>query len=466
MTREPDVRIGYYLAKAKEVQRMPTALIIDDHPESLLELSKVASDCGFLVNTAQNLEEARARLAQRWPDVAVLNLQIGEDEEAAFRLFSRADLENTVELYLVSAEKSFEAARRGMRIGAADYFQRPIDLDRLRENFNAVIREIRSTASDRQGMGASGHGLLIGESPAMDRVLRMIQKVAPTQATVFLAGESGSGKELVARAIHDRSGRSDGPFIAMNCGAIPSELIESEMFGHRKGAFTGANSNHKGYFERAAGGSLLLDEVTEMNPDLQVKLLRVLETRRIQPVGGEREQSIDVRIIASTNRDPETAISEGTLREDLYYRLAEFPLRVPPLRERGEDVILLAEAFLNDYNRREGEDKVLSQEVAELLRLHDWPGNVRELKNAVSRGAILASDEIEPDDLPGSIPSGSGMRGDYLRFAVGNSLKEVERRMILATVDHFEGDKPRAAKALGISLKTLYNRLKSYSPKG
>lgn len=297
----------------------------------------------------------------------------------------------------------------------------------------------------------------------MNRVYRMIRKVAPTEATVFLAGESGVGKELIARTIHELSGRNEGPFIAMNCGAIPKELIESEMFGHLKGAFTGAHSSHKGYFERGERGTLLLDEVTEMSPDLQVKLLRVLETQRVCPVGGERDIDIDVRIVASTNRDPEEAVSEGVLREDLYYRLAEFPIQVPPLRERGDDIVLLAETFLRECNEREGKETRFSSEAHGVLRLHHWPGNVRELRNAVSRAHILAAHEIHPDDLPGNIPSGDTISGDYLRFPVGYNLKELERRMTLATLEHFKGDKPKSAKALGISLKTLYNRLKSYT---
>jgi DNA-binding NtrC family response regulator len=305
-------------------------------------------------------------------------------------------------------------------------------------------------------------GLLQGQSPAMRRVYRMIRKVAPTEATVLLVGESGSGKELIAGAIHRLSNRSDGPFVAMNCGAVAGDLIESELFGHRKGAFTGAHASHKGFFERARGGTLLLDEITEMKPELQVKLLRVLETRRIRPVGGEKDIDVDVRIIASTNRDPEKALNDGQLREDLYYRLAEFPLRVPPLRERGEDIVMLAEEFLRQANQREAEKKSFASETLDLLRLHDWPGNVRELKNAVFRAFILASEEIRPDDLPGNIPAGGTVTGDYLRFPLGSKLKEVERRMILGTLEHYERDKAATAEALGISLKTLYNRLKAY----
>lgn len=444
---------------------MPSALIIDDQPKSLLELSEIASDFGFRVASARDLKSARASLAKRLPDVAILNIHLGgaDNKDAAFQLFSHTDLSQVIEVYLLTDDPDFESAQRGMRAGAADILHRPEDMERLKSNLERVAKEVTAEISGPSSADRSGRGLLKGESPAMNRVYRMIRKVAPTEATVFLVGESGVGKELIARTIHELSGRNEGPFIAMNCGAIPKELIESEMFGHLKGAFTGAHSSHKGYFERAGKGTLLLDEVTEMSPDLQVKLLRVLETRGVCPVGGERDIDIDVRIIASTNRDPEEAVSEGVLREDLYYRLAEFPIQVPPLRERGDDIVLLAETFLRECNEREGKETRFSSEAHGVLRLHHWPGNVRELRNAVSRAHILAANKIHPDDLPGNIPSGDTISGDYLRFPVGCNLKELERRMILATLEHFQGDKPKSAEALGISLKTLYNRLKSYT---
>ncbi|MGD8678954.1 MAG: sigma-54 dependent transcriptional regulator [Lysobacterales bacterium] len=443
---------------------MARALIIDDQPESLLKLSEAVAECAFEVDTARDVKAARAMMARQLPDVVVLNIRIGDkgDEDAAFGLFTRSGLGNVMEVYLVTDEPSIESAQRGMQVGASDYFQRPVDLERLRANLERLREELEPSRGAQAGM-RDGGGLLTGESPAMSRVYRMIRKVAPTEATVLLVGESGSGKELIAQTIHNLSDRAGGPFVAMNCGAIPGELIESQMFGHRKGAFTGAHTSHKGFFERARGGTLLLDEITEMDADLQVKLLRVLETRLMTPVGGEREIEVDVRILASTNRDPDEAVAHGVLREDLYYRLAEFPMRVPPLRERGEDIVLLAREFLAENNQREDSRKALSPEAIELLLLHDWPGNVRELKNAISRAHILADGEVRPDDLPENIPSRGAPTGDYLRVPVGYSLKEVERRMILATLDHFDGDKPKAAETLGVSLKTLYNRLKTYS---
>jgi len=445
---------------------MPTALIIDKQADSMLELADVVRRAGFTADTASEFDAARQALLKRLPDVAILHVHADSEElsDKAFDVFARNDLSEVMEVYLVSAKPDYRTAQRGMQVGASDYFQWPDGgEERLLETLRELRCEVKAAAKGRDQVHQSGRGLLIGESPAMNRVYRVIRKVAPTDATVFLAGESGAGKELIARTLHELSTRNKGPFIAMNCGAIASELIESEMFGHRKGAFTGAHTSHKGYFERAFAGTLLLDEITEMDLELQVKLLRVLESRRIRPVGGEKEVDIDVRIIASTNRDPEQAVSEGILREDLYYRLAEFPLRVPPLRERGDDIVLLADTFLDEINRREKTSKRFSDDALDLMRLHAWPGNVRELKNAVSRGYILAADEIEVDDLPGNLHGGAtSLTGDYLRFPVGFNLKEVERRMILATVEHFEQDKPRAAEALGVSLKTLYNRLKAY----
>jgi len=441
---------------------MATALIIDDNPKSLLELGELAGDCGFRVDSARDIESASSYLLRRAPDVALINVHIGAGDgtEDAFRLFAREELDGVTEVYLVGREADYRTALQGMQLGASDHFLWPDEADRLRENLTG-FREDLDARKDARADGKDHH-LLHGKSPAMNRIYRLVRKVSPTHATVLLIGESGTGKELVARSIHEQSDRAKGPFVAMNCGAIAAELVESEMFGHRKGAFTGANSSHKGYFERAANGTLFLDEITEMSLDLQVKLLRVLETRYIRRVGGETDIPVNVRIIASTNREPQEALADDVLREDLYYRLAEFPLRVPPLRERGGDVVLLARKFLDEANAREKTTVTFSDEALDLLRLHDWPGNVRELKNAVSRAFILADGRILPNDLPGNIPAGNTLSGDYLRFPVGFPLKELERRMILATLEHCEDDKPRAAAALGISLKTLYNRLKRY----
>ncbi|MEO8629498.1 MAG: sigma-54 dependent transcriptional regulator [Betaproteobacteria bacterium] len=306
-------------------------------------------------------------------------------------------------------------------------------------------------------------GSLYGSSEPMQSLYKMIGKVAPTDATVLVVGESGSGKELVARSIHQMSGRSKDPFVAVNCGAIPANLIEAELFGYEKGAFTGAAKTHRGYFERASGGTLFLDEITEMAPEMQVRLLRVLESGRFYRVGGDHEIRADVRIIAATNRQPWLAVKQNHLREDLLYRLAIFPIMLPPLRDRGADVELLARHFVDDLNDTMGGEKSLSAASVALLYSHSWPGNVRELKNCVQRGFILAQDiiELECMDLVRSTPS--DIAGNCLQFNVGTPLAEMEKQTIFATLEHCRGNKKRAAEILGVSLKTLYNRLTEYN---
>ena len=309
-------------------------------------------------------------------------------------------------------------------------------------------------------------GSIYGASAAMDAVFRKIEKVAPSSASVLIVGESGCGKELVARTVHTLSARARGPFVPVNCGAIPATLIEAEIFGHVKGAFTGATNTHKGHFERAARGTLLLDEITEMPSEMQVRLLRVLETGRFARVGGEEELHADVRVVAATNRDPIRAVREGRLREDLYYRLAVFPLQVPPLRARAGDVDLLAQHFLTRLNVDAGTAKSLSRATLQAMRAHRWPGNVRELKNAIQRAFILADEVIEPEHLalgPGDPPVHDG---NLLQFAVGTPLAEIERRTIFATLGHCRGHKRRCAEMLGVSVKTLYNRLSAYGSEG
>jgi DNA-binding NtrC family response regulator len=320
-------------------------------------------------------------------------------------------------------------------------------------------------------VGSMGGGLL-GESSAMQQVFRLIERVGPTEASVLLTGESGSGKELAARSIHECSPRRGKPFVAINCGAIPAGLIEAELFGYEKGSFTGALRAHAGVFERAHGGTLLLDEVTEMPMDMQTRLLRVLESRKFYRVGANLEFSSDVRVIAATNRCPLTAVKNGVLRQDLLYRLAVFPIELPPLRCRGEDVELLAERFLADLNAQAGTQKRLSALARMTLKQHSWPGNVRELKNCIERAFILGDNTLELAPLiqstnaritdPAAAAYHPADRG-RLDIRVGSRIHDMERSLIEATLDYFKGNKRRAADALGCSLKTLYNKLNGYS---
>jgi two-component system response regulator HydG len=332
-------------------------------------------------------------------------------------------------------------------------------LDADAENGEASIRAASAVPRSNQRCG-----LIYGKSPAMREVYRLIEKVAPTEATVFVVGESGCGKELVAHTIHHMSERASGPFVAVNCGAIPGTLIEAELFGYEKGAFTGATRTHKGFFERAAGGTLFLDEIAEMAPEMQVRLLRVLDAGSFTRVGGDAEIASNVRVVAATNRAPAEAVSDSHLREDLLYRLAVFPIELPPLRERGDDIELLARRFLDELNLASDTDKGLTTKALEKIRSHPWPGNVRELKNCMHRAYILADDEVDTEHLVTLPRQESGERNgvECLRFAIGTSLEKMERETIFATLDHCSGNKRRTADVLGVSLKTLYNRLTEY----
>jgi DNA-binding NtrC family response regulator len=297
----------------------------------------------------------------------------------------------------------------------------------------------------------------------MHAVYDLIGRVAQTDATVLIVGESGSGKELVANTIHRMGARAKQPFVAVNCGAIPATLIEAELFGYEKGAFTGAAKTHRGYLERASGGTLFLDEITEMPLEMQVRLLRVLETGRFVRVGGDGEIRTNVRVLAATNRDALDAVRDGRLREDLMYRLAVFPIVLPPLRERDGDTELLAEHFLQNLNVEAGLSKRFSRAALTTIRAYHWPGNVRELKNAVHRAFIMAEEFVELDLSGLACPA---VEGECLRMPVGTSLAEMERQAIFATLDHCRGNKRRAAEMLGVSLKTLYNRLTAYQSDG
>ena len=434
------------------------ALLLSDDSDSIADLSDVARESGFTLNVVRTFSEARATMVNDAPDVALMDSDLLGADGLAYLQESR--LGSVVDLILISDEPDLSEAVRGMQAGAGDYLSRPLDPEHVRTALQRVA--MAAGVPDGDSAGASGFGIMHGESPPMCRLFKLLRKVSATGMSVLLVGESGVGKELAARIVHELSDRCEGPLVPLNCGAISPEILESELFGHEKGSFTGAGKRHKGFFERAHGGTLFLDEVTEMAPELQVRLLRVLETGQLRRVGGETDLDVDVRVVAATNRDPEEAVRQGVLREDLYFRLAQFPVRVPALRERGDDVLLLAEAFLAEFSAKENATKTFSEDVLELLRLHTWPGNVRELRNTVGRAFVLAGPIIVPDDLPPGVIEGGPIDESHLRIAVGTPLEDVERRAILATVASLDGDKRAAAGVLGISLKTLYNRLKKY----
>jgi two-component system, NtrC family, response regulator HydG len=365
---------------------------------------------------------------------------------------------------LITGQASVQTAIEALRRGISDYLTKPVDFARVKMVLANVSRsrelkeEIGSLRGELRKLGRFGP--LIGASPLMQKVYDLVGRVARTDATVLITGETGTGKEMVAQTIHQLSGRSRAAFLPLNCGAVSPTLIESELFGHERGSFTGADRVHKGFFERADGGTLFLDEVTETPMELQVKLLRVLETATVTRVGGTEAIQVDVRVIAATNRQPEEAVAAGKLREDLLYRLNVFPIQLPTLWDRREDIELLAEHFLGLLNKQDGTSKELTRAALERLRMHRWPGNVRELRNVLQRAFILAEEDIGLDALPLGVHEQA--EGSSLLMKVGTSVPEAERRLILATLEHFDGDKKKAADVLKISLKTLYNRINQY----
>ncbi len=447
-----------------------SALILDDDAEFRASLAALVEREGFDVREAGSLAEARQRLGEAHADLVLADLGLPDGD--GLELLRDETRAAECEFIVVTGSATIDSAVAALREGALDYLRKPPDRARLKSILAGVVRtrdfkaEVRSLRGELRELGRFGR--LVGRSPEMQRVYDLIARVAPTQASVLLSGESGTGKELAAETIHRLSRRRDSPFLAVNCGAVAKTLIESELFGHEKGSFTGAEASRRGYFEEANGGTLFLDEIAEMSPELQTRLLRVLETGAILRVGGSDQVPVDVRVIAATNRDPVRAVQDGALREDLYYRLAVFPIHLPPLRERGDDVELLADHFLDAVNAREETRKRWSSEARARLAAHSWPGNVRELKNAVERAAIIADEAIGPDLLPGKGAAASPVAaaGPLLQIRVGSTLEDAERRLILATLAEQKGDKKATARVLGIGVKTLYNRLGVYRAAG
>jgi two-component system, NtrC family, response regulator AtoC len=443
---------------------MPHALAVDDDPNFLSALAELIEGQGFTTNIATTLRDARTQVSHRVPDVALIDLYLPDGR--GIDLIKDLEPGNATEVVLMTGHADVESAVQALRLGASDYLTKPLDIGRLKSILANVASvqaapAVPAAAAGEEVQEVGRLGLLIGASAPMQGLYEMLTRVAPTDATVFLIGESGTGKDLAAQTLHVLSRRAKGPFLPLNCGAISPTLIESEMFGHERGSFTGAARRHKGYFERAHGGTLFLDEISEMPIELQVKLLRVLETSSFVRIGGDQPVEVDVRVIAATNRDPQRAVTEGKLREDLLYRLQVFPVTLPPLRERGEDIQLLGDYFLSQLNERQGTRKGFTEETLERLRSHPWPGNVRELKNVVHRAFIMAESEIGPSSLPRELGGESGASRS-LYFQVGTSIEEVERRLIMATLEMYGGNKRKAADVLGVSLKTLYNRLNTY----
>jgi two-component system response regulator AtoC len=453
---------------------MPHVLIVDDEPNSADMLATVVRAEGFTTSVAGSLREARQQLMMMPAQAVLLDLRLPDG--SGMDLFEDTELRGNAEIVLITGHATLETSIQALRVGAADYLTKPVNVAQLKRVLSRLAQpgDLRAEISDmRQEFRTSGRfGQLWGRSQPMQRVYDQIARVAPTVVNVLLVGESGTGKEVVALTIHELSRRRTQPFLAVNCGAISPQLIESELFGHEKGSFTGAMRQHRGFFERAHGGTLFLDEITEMPLDLQVKLLRVLETGAFMRVGSDELFETDVRIIAATNRQPMEAVQQGKLREDLYYRLNVFQVLLPPLRERLEDIDLLAPNFLAAIDAREGGARRLAPGALERLKQYHWPGNVRELRNVMQRAAIMTDgpviEQVQlPDEgVPGPSAGAGGAEGPALRVRVGSSIAEVEKQLIFATLEHCGGVKERTAEVLGISLKTLYNRLREYGQAG
>jgi len=441
-------------------------LIAEDDPGAGEALRSAFDDAGYEVVLAATGSDARAAF-QEGPWDVVLTDVVMPDVDGLTLLREFVAAPEAPPVIVMTAYGSIERAVEAMKDGAFDFLEKPLDLNALRTAVRGAIESRRGEAAEGGARarlrGEKRKALLPGTSPLMQRALEQARRVARTNATVLVTGESGTGKELVARMIHDESLRVRGEFVAVNCAGLTESIIESELFGHVKGAFTGAVRAKKGKFELAHGGTLFLDEIGEIPPNVQVKLLRVLQEREVEPVGGEEAVPIDVRLICATHRDLDAMVKGGKFREDLYYRIKVIVLRLPALRERPEDIPGLADHFrkvANERNRR----KVAGFTPAALERLqgYSWPGNVRELENVVEQAVVLCrTEEVDVGDLPEEVTGDRGPR-DVLRIPVGNTLAEAEKELILETLRKAGGNKTQAAKMLGIGVRTLYRKLEEY----
>jgi len=444
------------------------ALVVEDDAGARLALAELLGELGHEAAEAGTVAEGSEALRDDPPDVAIVDLGLPDGD--GLDLVREAPPRTAV--LVLTGQGSVRNAVEAMKAGAHDFLVKPLRLAQLRAALDNLGARPGRLAAHVAPPSAEGLGGLLGRAPAMQEVARLLARVAPSEAPVFLWGESGTGKEVAARTLHGLSRRSAGPFVGVNCGAISPSLVESELFGHEKGSFTGADRRREGTLELARGGTLFLDEVTEMPLEMQVKLLRVLETKAFRRVGGAEERDLDVRVVASTNRDLRAAVEEGALREDLYYRLAVFPVRLPPLRERLSDVPALAREFLARVEAEEGRGLAdFEPDALALLGRHSWPGNVRELRNAVHRAFVLsdppavsveAVEAVLAAPAPSLPASAKGESGLAVPVRVGDTAREAERKLVEATLAAVGGDKRAAAEMLGLSLKTIYNKLRSW----
>ena len=460
------------------MQNAVKVLIAEDEPNALMGLAELISGWGYRTETARDGLEAWEKVVAWDPAIVVTDLKMPRMD--GIGLLTKlgeegSGLGSNLAVVVLTAMGSIQLAVEAMKLGAYDFLQKPVDATRLRTILANATRqretEIELEVARRRLRQSGVLGSLVGNSRAMREIFGLIEQIAPSNVHVLITGESGTGKELVARTLHELSPRKAKPFVGVNCAAIPETLIESEIFGHEKGAFTGAVDRRAGCFELAAGGSLLLDEIGEMPSGTQAKLLRVLEERKLRRLGARTEQDVDVRVLAATNRDPNTAVAEGHLRADLFYRLNVFNIHMPPLRDHMEDLPAMAQAMLEQMNEKHNRRvSGVAPSILDRMMAYNWPGNVRELRNTIERAVILCTDGAPLD--AGHLSPGFGKVQQQATLAsdasmvpvhVGTTVDEAERLLILHTLEATGQNKTRAAEILGVSLKTLHNKLKEYS---
>jgi DNA-binding NtrC family response regulator len=448
-------------------------LIVEDEPHALTGLAELVSGWGYRTDTARDGLEALEKARGWQPGIVVTDLKMPRMD--GLELLERLnELKQNQAVVVLTAQGSIQAAVDAMKLGAYDFIQKPVDSVRLRQILSNASRqrdmeqELEVTRRKLRDTGVLG--ALVGSSKKMQEVYAMIERIAPSNVSVLITGESGTGKELVARTLHSLSTRKARPFVAVNCAAIPETLIESEIFGHEKGAFTGAIERRAGCFELAEEGTLLLDEIGEMPIGTQAKLLRVLEERTLRRLGSKTESPVDVRVLAATNKDPSVAVADGHLRNDLFYRLNVFNIHMPPLRDHKEDIPAIIESMIDDMNRKHGRQITgVDSAMLQQLMASEWPGNVRELRNTIERAVVLGGEGLlEARHLPPGFgrsvekPVEVPINDNAIRIEVGSTIDYAERLLILKTLDSHGNNKTRAAETLGISLKTLHNKLKEY----
>jgi DNA-binding NtrC family response regulator len=451
-------------------ERKDRILIVEDEDNARKGYEQLLQRWGFDVVGVGSAEEALARFSNFQPDTLIADVELPGMNGLDLLQQLGEELRH-VPAIIITGKGSEERAVAAIEAGAFWYIEKPLKGPVLRALLDRALSKARDVQNlavlQKQLRDAGRLGELVGASKAMQDVMRVIEMAGPSSASVLITGETGSGKEIVARTIHKLSPRAAAPFVAINCSAIPETLMESEIFGHERGAFTGAAERRIGCFELADGGTLLLDEIGEMPAPTQAKLLRVLEDRKVRRLGSKTETPVDVRVLAATNKDPEQAVANGQLRQDLYFRLNVFHIHLPPLREHKEDIPLLAEHILRDINTKHGKSvRGVGAEVLDIFMSHTWPGNIRELRNVLERAAIMSEkDLITRSSLPGEfgkLPSKSPSDLSGIRFPVGTTVDAMERELILQTLQATGNNKTRAAELLGVSLKTLHNKLKEY----